>query len=456
MSKSGVYIIGCSSTDEKVCAAAGRISTQSGTALEIMDRSQDTEKNANLISKVTASGHTSTVEHIFFNLAFENVSVVVEQFMIEFRLASFTVKSRRYVDFSDSGYYIPELDEESRKKYVSHMNNLFALYSELTENGIPKEDSRFVLPYCFYSNFYCSLGGRELVNVLRAMIYGRGRKIAEIKNIGLDLLEKCKEIAPGVFGNFEKQYGAYNDEIDLSFVNVKEISDARRSVEVLAYTNNAAQLVAKTALIEKLAITSEQAEKVISDELTREKIIKAVISSSRPRALENISFTVRYNDVSLSTLTHFARHRMQSLGIPALSDCNRSKYIIAPSISQNEILLSKYIDAFEKTKELYEELTSKGYSESETVYCLLSGNTLDIISTMNGRELKLFMNLRTCSRAQWEIRNLSVELLKELRKISPELFISYGPSCYCTGRCPEGKLTCGKFSEITEFFKSEV
>ena len=100
--ENGVHIIGVSSCGEEVCAAAGRISTQKGTALEIFARSHDGEKNANLIGKVTASGHTSTVEHVFFNLAFNNVSVVVEQFMIEFRLASFTVKSRRYVDFADS------------------------------------------------------------------------------------------------------------------------------------------------------------------------------------------------------------------------------------------------------------------------------------------------------------------------------------------------------------------
>ncbi|MGN1195760.1 MAG: FAD-dependent thymidylate synthase, partial [Acutalibacteraceae bacterium] len=179
MTDGKIKIIGVSDCTESVCAAAGRISTQSGTALEIFERSQDKEKNTKLISKVTSSGHTSTVEHIFFNLAFENVSVVVEQFMIEFRLASFTVKSRRYVDFSDSGYYIPDFkSEEDKEEYVSHMDSLFALYSELCENGIPKEDARFVLPYCFYSNFYCSLGGRELINVLRAMLYGRGRKTA--------------------------------------------------------------------------------------------------------------------------------------------------------------------------------------------------------------------------------------------------------------------------------------
>ena len=139
--KYGAYIIGCSDCGEEVCAASGRISTQSGTALEIFERSHDKEKNRNLISKVTKSGHTSTVEHVFFNLAFENVSVVVEQFMIEFRLASFTVKSRRYVDFTDCGYLVPEFKyDEDKEKYISTMDKLFSAYAHLTENGVPKED----------------------------------------------------------------------------------------------------------------------------------------------------------------------------------------------------------------------------------------------------------------------------------------------------------------------------
>ena len=213
--KYGAYIIGCSNCGEEVCAASGRISTQSGTALEIFDRSHDREKNKNLINKVTKSGHTSTVEHIFFNIAFENVSVVVEQFMIEFRLASFTVKSRRYVDFSDCGYHIPEFKcDEDKDKYIAVMDKLFKTYSYLTEKDVPKEDARFVLPYCFYSNFLCSLNGREMINVITAMIYGRGRKIKEIYEIGLSLLEQCREYAPGVFADFELKGAKYNDEPD--------------------------------------------------------------------------------------------------------------------------------------------------------------------------------------------------------------------------------------------------
>ena len=145
--KSQALIIGMTDTDEKVTAASGRISTQEGTALSIWDKSQDKEKNANLIGKVTASGHTSTVEHTYFQLAFQNVTAVVEQFIIEFRLASYTVKSRRYVNFSDAGFYVPEFnDEEIEASYKTHMSKMFSLYDELCAYGVLREDARFVLP----------------------------------------------------------------------------------------------------------------------------------------------------------------------------------------------------------------------------------------------------------------------------------------------------------------------
>lgn len=454
MNKSGIYIIGMSDVGESVCAAAGRISTQEGTALEIFERSHDAVKNANLISKVTASGHTSTVEHIFFNLAFENVSVVVEQFMIEFRLASFTVKSRRYVDFTDSGYYIPKFQcDEDKKEYTTHINSLFALYAKLIESGIPKEDARFVLPYCFYSNFFCSMGGRELINVLRAMLYGRGRLIPEIYELGLSLLEECKQKAPGIFGSFETQYGKnYNDDLNLNFIKKEYCDELRDSVELLSYTKDAEKKVAAAALIESLNLSSEQIQKVVDDNVQRSKILSQVLHSSRARALESVNYTVRFNNVSLSTLTHFTRHRIQSLAVMPLTLCDRGSYIIPPSLKDSEELLNLYVNAFEKTKALYEKMKSKGYSDGELVYYLLSGNTMDIVTTLNARELKLFMKLRTCNRAQWEIRDYSKNLLSKLRKVSPELFSAYGPSCFCDGYCPEGRLTCGKMKEIKEEF----
>ncbi len=455
MAESGVYLIGLSDCDEKVCAAAGRISTQEGTALEIFDKSQDREKNQKLISKVTKSGHTSTIEHVFFNLAFENVSVVVEQFLIEFRLASFTVKSRRYVDFATAGYYMPEFKcEEDKKLYTETMDELFASYASLTEKSIPKEDARFVLPYCFYSNFLCSLGGRELINLLNAMLYGRGRKIKEIYELGLSLYAQCKEKTPGIFSDFELRGEKYRDEICLDFSDEKEADANAELCEILSCTADGEKNIARAALIEKYNYSSAQIEKIIESRENVNKIISAAVKSSRPRALESFNCTVRFNRVSLACLTHFARHRIQSTAIPELIRADRASYVVPETVKADKEALGIYCVCFEKMKDLYLTFKDKGYDASTLVYLVLSGNTVDFVTTMNGREMMLFFKLRSCTRAQWEIQEFAVDFLKKLRKIAPDLFSHYGPSCYAAGACPEGRMTCGRAAEIKEKFKA--
>ncbi len=455
MFKHGVYLIGISDCGEKVCAAAGRISTQNGTALEIFDKSQDNEKNIKLIGKVTASGHTSTIEHVFFNLAFENVSVVVEQFLIEFRLASFTVKSRRYVDFASSGYFMPEFkNEEDKALYTETMDSLFDAYSALTERDIPKEDARFVLPYCFYSNFLCSLNGRELINLLNAMIYGRGRKIKEIYELGISLYEQCKEKTPGIFTDFEKKGEKYNDDISFVFDEEKESVSSAELCEILSFTPDGEKNIARAALIEKYNYSPSQTERIISDRENVIKILNAVTKSSRARALEHFSCTVRFNKVSLACLTHFARHRIQSISVPELIRADRESYVIPETVKADEKALNIYCECFGRMKKLYSLFAEKGYDESTLVYLVLSGNTLDFVTTMNAREMMLFFKLRSCTRAQWEIQEFAVDFLKKLRKVAPDLFSFYGPSCYAAGYCPEGRMTCGRAAEIKEAFKA--
>ena len=95
---------------------------------------------------------------------------------------------------------------------------------------------------------------------------------------------------------------------------------------------------------------------------------------------------------------------MQSIEIPELIRADRNRHIVPESVKKDPELLLKYETAFKENAAEYERLRTLGKSEESLVYYLLSGNTLDIVTTMNARELLTFMKLRTCSRAQWEIR----------------------------------------------------
>lgn len=452
---STALIVGMTDCKEKISAAAGRISTQEGNAFEILDNSSDLKKNANLISKVTRSNHTSIIEHTVFNIAFKNVSVFVEQFLIEFRLASFTVKSRRYVNFSSSGFYTPDFENEDvEAKYRNLMQECFSEYKYFIEKGIPKEDARFLLPYCLNSNFYCTVNARELLNILRSMLFGRGSAFPELKNLGKQIFSQIENLTPGICSDFFARRPKKSDKLNLGFA-YKEYEgqvEEKNKTQLLSYTPDAEKCVCRCALISSAQLSISSIEEIIRDNVNIENIISKVLSCSRPRALEAVSFTFRINNVSLSTITHFARHRMQSLEVPSLMLTNRRKHITPNSISKDKELLDRYSACFTKMANFYDEMKSKDIADELLVYCQLSGNTLDIVSTMNARELLLFFKLRCCSRAQWEIQEYAFEMLATLRTIAPLIFNKFGPSCYFDC-CTEGPLTCGKSEEVKRRLK---
>lgn len=453
------YVIGMTDTGEKIPAASGRISTQPGNAGEILKKSEDPQKNAALISKVTKSGHNSTIEHTVFNLAFQDVSVFAEQFMIEFRLASFTVKSRRYVDFGNGNYYIPFIPEKYNDEFCKYMDSFYDDYNYFIEKGVPKEDARFVLPYCLRSNFFCTVNARELLHIIKSMLFGRGSEFTELKNLGEQLYEQIEKLTPGICTEFFQRRPKLSDKINIGFTYEDHARQTEKQdepqVTLLSYTNDAEKTIAKAALTQSRQYSISAIDAITQNRENVKKIIDTVMESSRPRPLETANYTFRVNGVSLSTITHFTRHRMQNLCIPSLTLTDRTKYIIPATIAADEQLLERYKSAFERVNELYLKLKSEDISEELLVYCQLSGNTLDIITTMNARELKLFFALRTCNRAQWEIREIAHEMLMQLRQTEPYLFTKFGPSCF-TGGCPEGKFSCGKAEEIrAKYSKNE-
>ena len=429
-----VTILGVSPNPDAVIACGGRISTMDGTADEIFEKSlaAGQEKNEKLIGKVLSSGHTSVLEHCFINLAFENVSVLAEQFLIEFRLASFTVKSRRYVDFSKAGYVAPELaDAEQTALFDKTVTELFRIYDELEAAGVPKEDARFVLPYCFCSNFFCSMNARELVHVMNELRYGRGSGIPELRMLGESLFSKCEARLP--FLAVRKQDDYAEKALPMP---VGAPLDPDRTVTLLAGTAEPEKLICQAAYLSRGMQMPELTEE------EQKKLLQTLLDNHRKRELEQASFTLLYAGMSLAALTHLTRHRMQALA--------------APDLLQNAGMKNRYCEAFHLAGETARTLAGMGAGKDALSYLLLSGLKVPVLSTMNAGELTTYFRLRTCERAQWEIRELATEALRVLRQAHPVLFSLYGPTCFMTGKCPEGKMCCGKKAEMARKFSGTL
>ena len=428
-------IIGQTDQGVKVCSAAARISTTEGTAFSVFSKSQESdEANVNLITKVLNSGHKTIIEHHNFNIAFNNVSVIVEQFLIEFRLTSFTIKSRRYVDFSDAGYYMPEItSEEDKKLFEETTVRMFNAYKELIAKGLIKEDARFLLPYNFKSNIICSCNARELLHIICTMIYGRGRKYKELVDLGTELKNQFEEIYPNIVEKEKFKYEKY--ECKEVVVNPNPVTFVESEVE----------LISETADIEKVISAALEIEGLETFDVK-----KLIIDGKNARVLEQINFTFKIKNITLASLTHFTRHRMHSHIIPNLDTIiNENKYKIAPNIKENSEFLEIYKDTITGVSNPIEKL--KGLDAQTLSYLYASGRTIDVMTTMNARELLWFFKLRSCDRAQWEIREIAIMMLKLLKKKHKSIFECFGPSCLVDGRCPEGRLTCGKMKNAEDF-----
>ena len=148
----------------QIVSAAGNLSRADGTVTQVFESRNDYESNLKLARAVVGYGHKSIAEHDYLVFAIEDVTPIVEQTIIGYRLTSFTIKSRRNVDFRNVGFYVPEFkdkdgnvlenNEELQQKYSAYMQSLFDKYGDLVDESIPVEDCRYILPYSYNSNIY--------------------------------------------------------------------------------------------------------------------------------------------------------------------------------------------------------------------------------------------------------------------------------------------------------------
>lgn len=147
--------------------------------VNIYENAVDEEKMLKLIERVISSGHYSTIEHIQVSFAISNVSRACTHQLVRHRHMSFSQKSQRYVkEKGQFDYLIPptvKKNPELLEKYKQFMNFTSELYTEMTEQGIPAEDARFILPNAAASSMVASLNLREMIHLANIRLCTRAQ-----------------------------------------------------------------------------------------------------------------------------------------------------------------------------------------------------------------------------------------------------------------------------------------
>ena len=122
-------------------------------------------------------------------------------------------------------------------------------------------------------------------------------------------------------------------------------------------------------------------------------------------------------------------------------------YITPPKIAQNEKAAKEYREWMEKGRKIYNKMLEEDIPAEDARFVLPTVKT-NLMVSYNARSLYHFFSLRCCSRAQWEIRSLANQMLKQVKEVAPVLFEKAGPPCEAEGNCPEGEMSCGRIDSI--------
>ena len=232
------------------------------------------------------------------------------------------------------------------------------------------------------------------------------------------------------------------------------MSETNLKVILLTHTPEIEKTCAMAARTCYSAMHGEELERWAEDRDPSD-FLKGVLSSGHLSVLEHASFTFFVEGVSRSLLAQLTRHRIASFSVQSqryVSMENGFDYILPPSIRElGEEAVLEYRSQMETCAQWYrqwqEKLGGGPKANEDARFVLPNACETRLTLTMNCRELLHFFSLRTCMRAQWEIRALAERMLAECRKAAPSLFENAGPGCV-RGACPEGKRSCGRASEV--------
>lgn len=257
-------------------------------------------------------------------------------------------------------------------------------------------------------------------------------------------------------------------------------------VTLLTYTPNPEETVAMAA---KLCYSPSGIEN-IKDGLTEEKtasFVQMLSELGHQSPMEHASFTFGIEGISRACSHQLVRHRIASYSQQSQRyvDGNSFEFVTPPEIEKNSRAYAVYKEIIDMQSQAYgkirnalvaekikesnpekeysgtdEEIMAAFQEENKAQYSafvkaanedarfiLPNACTTKIICTFNVRSLENFFAHRCCNRAQWEIRMVAEQMLLLCLKAAPSLFKNCGPSCLF-GKCPEGKMSCGKMQEV--------
>lgn len=200
------------------------------------------------------------------------------------------------------------------------------------------------------------------------------------------------------------------------------------SIEILSDVNSN-EIMKNIEICGRVCYKSENR---ISEESSK-KFIKRIIASGHESVLEHEKITVKF--ICDRGVSHeIVRHRIASYSQESTRYCNYSQdkfgnelTLIKPFFwKEDEKKYEIWCDVMKKIEDSYNQLISLGAKPEEARSILPNSLKTEIVVTMNIRELRHFLKLRTSKNAHPQMREVANKLLKYVKETLPVFFEDIG------------------------------
>ena len=208
---------------EKIISAAAKLCYSSAGVADILN-GLDEAGIQRFLKMLMEMGHESPIEHVSFTFGIEGVSRALLAQITRHRLASYSVKSQRYVKEGQFEFITPpaiSANEEAHALYQQSMHDAQETYNRLADilaekyfaeyikEGIDEkkaknqaekkaiEDARFVLPNACETKMIVTMNARSLMNFFHHRCCSRAQW--EIQALANEMLRLVREVAPTLF-----------------------------------------------------------------------------------------------------------------------------------------------------------------------------------------------------------------------------------------------------------------
>lgn len=468
-------------TPETVAVAYARISRDPSPVTELREKAISDVEAARRSARsiIFDLNHQSVAEHAIFNFDILDISRLCVEALQWHRLCSYTEKSQRYQELTGEFVLPAEFQGNDRslfEKCLKWQNKAYALtfpvlldyfkqkHPEMLSSkrnlmvveGYAKEDARYVMGLAAQAQLGFTANARNLEYIIRTL---RAHPLREMQELGEEFYRLAGAIAPSLIlltdpVEYEKEFGRplsedyftrthsftreiigelneeYTEDLAAEFLqyptkgNIKLIdtsSDPDRSLLLailLSHTSEPAESCA------------ELADHLLRDRSKAEKLIKGFLKHSNPweaatREFETVDFTFEIV-LSAACFGQMKRHRMTTQLVQPYDPELGYTYPLS-------VLEAGLKDDFER---LYEE-TSETFYQLKRVhphaaqYVLTNGHRRRMLIKVDARELYHISRLREDSHAQWDIKQVSADMLALAREKAPlTLLLAYGKDVF--------------------------